>query len=355
MQTKRGILMVLCIVLTLLANAWLWPAAGAAPRIPSSPGDANADGVVDLFDLVIITTAYNPTGPVSDPRADVNGDGVVNLFDLVIVAASFGSSTPPTPTPTPGSVPPPLPPTDSTCPQETYTLQDERVIAHYAIRLWQSVPSSFECLDIVTIDAWAQPRVQIEAVDSLDDLTGSDITGEGHPDVIIHTFTRGAHCCFSTFVYDLGPTITKVLETPESHCPSTFGDLDGDGVSECQTCDDLFAYRYCGYAGSPMPMVILEYGPGQGYVPASPRFAYLYAGDIVAHTLRAQQATLGGMCQDDGTTKCAVLAVVLDYLYAGLPQYAWAELYRLYRCPDVAVFRAEIEQAVYSSPLFTPH
>ena len=355
MQTKRWILTVLCIVLTLLANAWLWPAAGAAPSIASSPGDANADGVVDLFDLVIITTAYNPTGPVSDPRADVNGDGVVNLFDLVIVAASFGSSTPPTPTPTPGSVPPPLPPTNSTCPQETYALQHERVIGHYAIRLWQGVPGSFECLDIVTIDAWAQPRVQIEAVDTLDDLTGSDITGEGHPDVIIHTFTRGAHCCFSTFVYDLGPTITKVLETPESHCPSTFGDLDGDGVSECQTCDDLFAYRYCGYAGSPMPMVILEYGPGQGYVPASPRFAYLYAGDIVAHTLRAQQATLGGMCQDDGTTKCAVLAVVLDYLYAGLPQYAWAELYRLYRCPDVAVFRAEIEQAVYSSPLFTPH
>jgi hypothetical protein len=63
---------------------------------------------------------------------------------------------------------------------------------------------------------------------------------------------------------------------------------------------------------------------------------------------------VAGPCEFDGTTKCAVLAVVLDYLYAGLPQYAWAELYRLYHYPDVDVFRAEIEQAVYGSPLFTP-
>ena len=108
-------------------------------------------------------------------------------------------------------------------------------------------------------------------------------------------------------------------------------------------------------AGSPMAKVVLDYVPGQGYVPASPRFANLYASDIAAHSVDAERAMPGEYGEWDETTKCGVLQVVLDYLYAGMPYYAWSELYRLYQYPDVHVFRAEIEQAVYGSPLFTPH
>lgn len=91
MQTKRRILTVLCIVLTVLANAWLWPAAGAAPRVPLSPGDVNRDGLVNLFDLVAVSVRYGIRVPLGTPE-DTNADGKVDIFDLVVVAASFGSA-----------------------------------------------------------------------------------------------------------------------------------------------------------------------------------------------------------------------------------------------------------------------
>jgi hypothetical protein len=56
----------------------------------------------------------------------------------------------------------------------------------------------------------------------------------------------------------------------------------------------------------------------------------------------------------DGSTKCGVLPLVLDYLYSGQDGRAWAELDRLYDGPDVLLFWAEIVQAVRDSPLYAP-
>lgn len=64
------------------------------PHLTLRCGDVNYDCVVDLMDLVIVAVAYDPSGPVSDPRADLNADGVVNLFDLVLVTTSYGLSCP---------------------------------------------------------------------------------------------------------------------------------------------------------------------------------------------------------------------------------------------------------------------
>ena len=47
--------------------------------------DVNADGVVNIQDLVIVANAFGEAEP------DLNGDGVVNIQDLVIVANAFGN------------------------------------------------------------------------------------------------------------------------------------------------------------------------------------------------------------------------------------------------------------------------
>ena len=47
------------------------------------PADVNADGVVNILDLVIVANAFGEAAP------DLNGDGVVNIQDLVIVANAF--------------------------------------------------------------------------------------------------------------------------------------------------------------------------------------------------------------------------------------------------------------------------
>ncbi|MBU1111074.1 hypothetical protein KKB83_05675 [Patescibacteria group bacterium] len=59
---------------------------------PSIEGDLNNDGVVDIFDLVIIGSCFGQEAIGDCARADANGNGVVDIFDLVTVGSNFGSS-----------------------------------------------------------------------------------------------------------------------------------------------------------------------------------------------------------------------------------------------------------------------
>lgn len=52
------------------------------PMGPKINFDLNADGAVNILDLVIVANAIGET----DSEADVNGDGAVNILDLVLVA-----------------------------------------------------------------------------------------------------------------------------------------------------------------------------------------------------------------------------------------------------------------------------
>jgi hypothetical protein len=205
---------------------------------------------------------------------------------------------------------------------------------------------------IATVAQVGAPQIQIEFFRELDPLTGSDITGDGSPEAIIETYSGGAHCCFSTVVYSLGERMELVLETPASNCGGEFRDLDGDGVAEFVTCDDRFAYTYCPFAASPVVTAVLAYEPGQGYGPASARFPEFYTEAIAKATTQAEAAQPGALGEWDATTKCAVLPLVLAYLYAGQPERAWSELERLYTFPDAQAFREEIEQTVAASPLY---
>ncbi len=287
----------------------------------------------------------------------------------------------PTPTPLP-PVPTPVPvatdtvaaslepPVSEVFPETVYLLADEATVDAYTIRFWSSEPGDEFLLpnNIITISAEGQRPVQIEMVSALGslnqagtriewrrfgditlgELTTGDITGDGYPDLVLETYSGGAHCCFSSIVYELGPSLDRALQTREGNCGGDFEDLDGDGVLEFITCDDIFAYAYCSFAGSPLAKVILAYQPGQGYLPASSRFAHLYADDIIRHTEQAKELSV----ESYESPECQVLPLVLDYLYTGQPEKAWSELDRLYTGPDVEAFRAEIEQAVTQSPLF---
>ena len=57
--------------------------------------DVNGDGVVNIQDLVLVSSNFGQTGQNS---ADVNGDGVVNISDLVLVAGAFGEGAAAAPT-----------------------------------------------------------------------------------------------------------------------------------------------------------------------------------------------------------------------------------------------------------------
>ncbi|MCK4424830.1 hypothetical protein KAU93_04015, partial [Candidatus Bathyarchaeota archaeon] len=58
------------------------------------PGDVNGDGVVDIYDLSIVSVAYGTFEgqPGYDPDADINKDGLVDGRDLATVTINYGNT-----------------------------------------------------------------------------------------------------------------------------------------------------------------------------------------------------------------------------------------------------------------------
>ena len=56
-------------------------------------GDINEDGVVDIFDVVRVTSVYGSKEgyPDWDPLCDLDGDGDVDIFDVVMVTSQYGT------------------------------------------------------------------------------------------------------------------------------------------------------------------------------------------------------------------------------------------------------------------------
>jgi hypothetical protein len=295
--------------------------------------------------LIVLSLACGLITPASNPNPEP--DPVTET-----ITATLTSTPIPTFTSLPATDVSPIP---INPPGADYLLEEERLIGNYAIRFWRNPddPLGFDAL--VLIETAGQPSIRILMASALNDLTGSDINGDGYPDVVVETYSGGAHCCFGTQVYSLRPDgAALILQKPESNAGGYFEDLDADGISEFVTYEDSFAYQYCPYAASVSAKVIMAYDPGQDrFVPASPRFPEQYADEIAANEERAFYAP-GELGEWDGTNICAILPLALDYLFLGQPDKAQSEFVSRYSGADTAAKWTEILQIVQSSPLYTP-
>src|SRR3954462_7322476 len=65
---------------------------------PSLPGDANADGRVDLTDFTVLAGNFNHSTTAGVAAGDFNGSGFVDLTDFTILAGHFNQTAQPAPT-----------------------------------------------------------------------------------------------------------------------------------------------------------------------------------------------------------------------------------------------------------------
>jgi len=305
-----------------------------------------------IVSLAIFSFACGLFTPTSQPDLQpVTSPQAVSPTETASPSVTFT----PVPTITMEAPTVPTPPPAANPPEAGYLLEDERLINGYAIRFWRNPDDPLGFSSVVLIESAWQASIRIDMASAINDLTGTDINGDSYPDLVVETYSGGAHCCFGTQVFSLRPSgAALILQKPESNAGGTFEDLNADGISEFITYDDSFAYQYCPYAAGVTVKVIMVYDPEQDrYIPASPRFPEQYADEITTNESRALAAP-GEFGEWDGTNVCAILPLALDYLYTGQPDRAQTEFYNRYSGSDTPKKWNEILQVVQDSPLYTP-
>jgi len=59
-------------------------------------GDINIDGIVDIYDAILLAGAFDsvPASPYWNANADINSDNIVDIFDALLLAENYGKSLP---------------------------------------------------------------------------------------------------------------------------------------------------------------------------------------------------------------------------------------------------------------------
>ena len=86
-------------VMLIVALLGLFTLGAFADYVPPTPPvtiypayDINQDGVVNLFDVVLLCGVYGMKwdNPNWNPAYDINNDGIINLFDVVTILGHYG-------------------------------------------------------------------------------------------------------------------------------------------------------------------------------------------------------------------------------------------------------------------------
>ena len=143
------------------------------------------------------------------------------------------------------------------------------------------------------------------------------ITSAAARDLVIETFSGGAHCCFSIEVATLGDPfhISEPLDVRDAGA-ATFA-LPGNSLLGLRSADEAYAYRWTSFAASPAPELLLRYDTGKGFSLA--RRSHEKAATL-RREIAANDGGHAGRCGMGGFSRLPAdshLQALLDLIYSG--------------------------------------
>src|SRR5258708_3566762 len=157
------------------------------------------------------------------------------------------------------------------------------------------------------------------------EVAGSDVNGDGIPDVVLEAYSGGAHCCWTYYVISLGSKPGLIAKFENNRDAAFFWD-DGDRRIEILTRDGNFDYfdGLC-HGCTPFPLVYLRLD-GTTLVDISPSCVDDYD-EIISQNQKALTApdfqhlrALKENPSDDEESRETIykaLTIVFAYLYSG--------------------------------------
>jgi hypothetical protein len=184
-----------------------------------------------------------------------------------------------------------------------------------------------------------------------------DFLGTRTKQLVVQTYSGGAHCCHDYVVYDLDPKFRAIYDSRLQDSGGEVGDellpmdLDGDGVYEFRRNVMAFDYWFSSHAVSTFPPAIFQYVRRSGkYRVANKKFkgtikAELYKwNEDEDSTIRDTEFDVHG----EGATRSRILYLI----YAGERGEAWRIFEREYNFSDKQRFKSELKKILASDPTY---
>lgn len=251
------------------------------------------------------------------------------------------------------------------------TLVDEHVFGDYRVRLydvWEDPAAteframSFEILRgdqrVFSDEGWrlrvcgTNATPDSEAADAGLPPIGTDITGDGQPDLVIYDYSGGAHCCSSFYLFEIGAAFRHIQTLDAAHSEGiTFVNLDADPALEIAMLDWSYAYRWSCFACSPVAEVLLKYD-GVIYTAAESLMRLPPPTPEELHALADEVRRLDNWSPDIPIPTPAMIGHMLSLVYSGNRFYAWVLMEMVWPDGGAAkeTFADEFETALAESP-----
>ncbi len=195
-------------------------------------------------------------------------------------------------------------------------VEEEHAVGPYTLQL---IADTLAGEKIVDIRLGGRRVYAVRAFTARLEHIGTDLTGDGVPEVVVEAYTGGLHCCTQAIVLSLGDSVADLGLIDGADGEIEFVDVDGDSLPEVRLSDFRFAYwRDYAFVETEAPTVILKF-QGGGFRPAC---------DLMRddppdeRTLRQRAAELSrGWVAGDPPPDLYGYAV--DLVYAGNADAAW--------------------------------
>ncbi|HYB92060.1 MAG TPA: hypothetical protein VEC38_13575 [Candidatus Binataceae bacterium] len=162
---------------------------------------------------------------------------------------------------------------------------------------------------------------------------GTDLTGDGQPDLVVSGYSGGANCCLNFYIFELGRKfrmIGVIDALDDDHESPHFVHLEPGAGRQIVLRDWTFAGWHASFADSPAPLVFLHYRDGR----------YRLSGELMRESApsltmlksRAERVKLDAMAANEdaervswpnGSLPSELWSMMLDLIYTGHADLSW--------------------------------
>ena len=161
---------------------------------------------------------------------------------------------------------------------------------------------------------------------------------DGVEELILQSFSGGAHCCWDLHIIKLSPKLSKPIDISLGNSDVSFKDIDGDGRLEWIMYDDVYSYFLTCFACSPSVEVIANYQEGKLHL--RPKLIEKYTRKNLKKHLKLVRMVLdsdGDITPEDEERFSLALGNFLYYFYSGRVDDALRVIYEHFSFKNRAV------------------